>query len=261
MKLAVTGKGGVGKTTISSGLATLFARDGARVIAVDADPDSNLAATLGFPNPDEITPIGEMNDLIADRTGGVPGTTGGVFTLNPEVADIPDDFCPEHNGIRLISMGGSSREGGSGCLCPENAFLRALMGHVIFLVQDVVILDMVAGIEHLTRGTARGVDALLVVVEPGARSLETAKRIRRLAGELGIPKLLVVGNKVRNDEDRAYVKSALEGLEVAAFIPYSPDIIQTGMGREGISAALQGEVGDQIRQLKSRLVEAFGHPA
>ena len=260
MKLAVTGKGGVGKTTISASLATLFAQSGARVIAVDADPDSNLASTLGFPNPDGITPISEMSDLIAERTGGQPGTIGGAFTLNPKVDDIPDVFCPEHNGVRLVSMGGGSREGGSGCLCPENASLRALMGHVIFLTQDVVILDMVAGIEHLTRGTARGVDALIIVVEPGARSLETAGRIKRLAGELGIPQLLAVGNKVRDKEDRAFIQNALEGVEAAAFIPYSADVIHAGMGRDGVSQALDGEVGEQIRKLQASLEKRFPMP-
>ena len=260
MKLAVTGKGGVGKTTISSSLATLFARSGARVIAVDADPDSNLASTLGFPDPDSIVPISEMSDLIAERTGGQPGTIGGAFTLNPKVDDIPDDYCPEHNGIRLVSMGGGSREGGSGCLCPENAFLRALMGHFIFLSQDVVILDMVAGIEHLTRGTARGVDALIVVVEPGARSLETAGRIKRLAGELGIPQLLAVGNKVRNEDDMDFIRNGLEGVEAAAFIPYSADIIHAGMGGGGVSQALDGDVGQEIRKLQASLEERFPMP-
>jgi CO dehydrogenase maturation factor len=201
-----------------------------------------------------------MSELIAERTGAEPGSIGGTFTLNPKVDDIPDEYCPEHNGIRLVSMGGGTREGGSGCLCPENAFLRALMGHVIFLSQDVVILDMVAGIEHLTRGTARGVDALIVVVEPGARSLETAGRIRRLATDLGIPKLLAVGNKVRNEDDVAFIRDGLDGIEAAAFIPYSAHIIQAGMGREGVSQALEGAVGEQIRKLQASLEARFPMP-
>ena len=261
MKLAITGKGGVGKTTLSATLAAQFARSGARVIAVDADPDSNLAATLGFPDPENITPIIEMKDLIAERTGAPVGSSGAVFTLNPKVDDIPESFCPEHGGVRLLAMGGGNREGGSGCLCPENAFLRALMGHVIFTSKDVVILDMVAGIEHLTRGTARGVDALLIVVEPGARSLETAGRIRRLAAELGIRRVWAVANKVRAEGDREFILRALGDLDIAAAIPYSSDIIETGMGNADIAGLLDGDIGEEIRRLQALLEREFSLPA
>lgn len=254
MKLAISGKGGVGKTTLSAGLATLFARDGARVVAIDGDPDSNLAATLGFPDPDSITPIGEMEELIAERTGAQPGSSGAIFTLNPQVDDIPDTYCPEHEGIRLLTMGGGSREGGSGCLCPENAFLRALMSHLIFNSEDVVVMDMVAGVEHLTRGTAQGVDALVVVVEPGRRSLETARRVKRLAGELRIKTVLAVANKVRDEADRKFIRQELGELEVVAFIPYSSEVVESGMGGGGIAQVLAGPVGVELRKLQERLV-------
>jgi CO dehydrogenase maturation factor len=261
LKIAVSGKGGVGKTTLSAGLAASFARGGANVIAVDGDPDSNLAATLGFPSPDDITPIGEMEELIAERTGAEPGRTGSIFTLNPKVDDIPDDFCPEHAGIRLLSMGGGTREGGSGCLCPENAFLRSLMSHVIFGVDDVVIMDMVAGIEHLTRGTARGVDVLLAVVEPGRRSLETAGRVRRLSGDLGIGELWVVANKVRGDADLEFITGQLEDLEVVASLPYSAEVVESGMSQEGMAEVLDGPVGQEIGRIRARLSETFGGSA
>ena len=256
MKLAISGKGGVGKTTLSAGLATLFARDGSRVVAIDGDPDSNLAATLGFPDPDDITPIGEMEELIAERTGAQPGASGVIFTLNPQVDDIPETYCPEHEGVRLLAMGGGSREGGSGCLCPENAFLRALMSHLIFHSKDVVVMDMVAGVEHLTRGTAQGVDALVVVVEPGRRSLETARRVKRLAEELRIKTVLAVANKVRDEEDRKFIQQELGELEVVAFVPYASEVVESGMEQEGIARVLAGPVGEELRKLQERLVRA-----
>jgi len=255
VKVAITGKGGVGKTTISAGLATLCARAGRPVIAVDADPDANLAATLGFPDPDSITPISEMEELIAERTGAPVGSSGQAFTLNPEVADIPDRFCPSHDGIRLLAMGGGSRSGGSGCLCPETAFLRALLSHLIFGSEDVVILDMEAGIEHLTRGTSRAVDAMVVVVEPGARSLETAARVRELAADLGVQRVWAVGNKVRRDEDREFIARSLGDTELVAAIPYRAEVVDSGMSGAGIGAALEGDVGQQIQLLQQRLID------
>jgi len=257
LKLAITGKGGVGKTTLSAGLATLFARKGARVIAVDADPDSNLAATLGFPDPDGITPLIEMEDLIAERTGAQPGVPGSFFTLNPKVDDIPESFCPEHEGIRLLAMGGGSREGGSGCLCPENAFLRSLMSHLLFGREDVVVLDMEAGVEHLTRGTAQGMDALVVVVEPGRRSLETAGRIRKLGADLAIGTVWAVANKVREERDGQFIRQELGDLEVVSLIPYCSEVVESGMGRGGIAEVLEGPVGEEIRKLQARLEQEF----
>jgi CO dehydrogenase maturation factor len=261
MKIAVTGKGGVGKTTLAASLAALWAQDGARVIALDADPDSNLAATLGFPDPDGIAPITGMKELIAERTGSQEGAGGTYFSLNPKVDDIPESFCPEHSGVRLLVMGGSQRQGGSGCLCPESAFVRALMAHLVFGREDVLIMDMEAGVEHLTRGTSRGMDALVVVVEPGGRSLETAARIRRLASELGIPRVLAVANKVRGDEDRRYVAAGLEGWEVAAFVPYTGDVVDSGQAAGGLDRVLAGPAGAEIRRLRVRLMQEFGASA
>jgi len=252
VKVAITGKGGVGKTTLSAGLATLCARDGAHVIAVDADPDSNLAATLGFPDPDGITPLSAMQELIAERTGAQPGSSGAYFTINPEVADIPEEHCPEHGGVRLMVMGGANRSGGSGCLCPESAFLRAMLSHLMFGRDDVVILDMEAGIEHLTRGTSRAVDAMVVVVEPGARSLETARRIHGLAADLGVRRILAVANKVRHEQDREFVAAKLGDIELVAAVPYDGAVVEGGMGG-GMDATLQGVVGQQIRLLQERL--------
>jgi len=253
MKLAVSGKGGVGKTTLSAALAVLFAGRGASVIAVDADPDANLAATLGFPRADAITPLLQRRDLIAERTGARPGSYATCFSLNPWVDDIPEVCCPEHDGIRLLTLGGRERRGGSGCFCPENAFLSSLLGHLLLRRSDVIILDMEAGVECLTRGTARGVDVLLVVVEPSQRSLETARRIAGLANDLGIGKVRAVANKVRGDDDRRFVAEGLDGFEVVAFLPFGAEIVASGMGRAGIREVLDGPVGVELRELQRRL--------
>jgi len=253
MKLAVTGKGGVGKTTLSAGLSVLFSGQGARVIAVDADPDSNLAATLGFPKPDGIIPLIDRKDLIAERTGARPDSSGAYFSLNPRVDDIPEYCCPEHRGIRLLAVGGGSRKGGSGCFCPENTFLRSLLAHLLLEREDVVILDMEAGVESLTRGTAQGVDALLVVVEPGQRSLETAQRIRRLAADLDIARVWAVANKVRAQEDRHFIAQGLGGMEVVGFLPFRPEVLKSGMGHVGVREGLDGPLGEELSKLQVRL--------
>jgi CO dehydrogenase maturation factor len=224
MKLAITGKGGVGKTTLAAGLALAFAGDGKRVIAIDADPDSNLAATLGFPEPDKIVPLVEMKELIAQRTEVAPETMGGYFKLNPKVDDIPDRFSIEHEGIKLLLMG-RVKKGGSGCFCPENAFLKALLSHLFFSRDEIVILDMEAGIEHLGRGTAAGVDGLIVVVEPTMRSIETAFRIKSLAEDLKIQKVFLVGNKIRDDEDIDFIKDRASGFEILGFIWYNEGLV------------------------------------
>ena len=257
MKLAITGKGGVGKTTLSAGLSVVFAERGRRVIAVDADPDANLAATLDFPHPDRITPVAEMTDLIEERTGVRPGGSGALFSLNPRVDDIPDECGPEHRGIRLLALGGYSRQGGSGCFCPESALLRSLLAHLLFERDDVVILDMEAGLESFTRGTARGVDGFLVVVEPGRRSLETASRIRKLALDLGIERVWAVANKVRSEEDRQFIAQGLDGMGLLAALPYRTEVIRSGMGRQGIREALDGPLGGELRRLQFRLEEEF----
>ena len=261
MKLAVTGKGGVGKTTLSAGLSVLFAGQGARVIEVDADPDSNLAATLGFPKPDRITPLIERKDLIAQRTGARPGSSGTFFSLTPKVDDIPEHCCPEHRGIRLMVLGGGTRKGGSGCFCPENTFLRSLLGHLLLGRDDVIILDMAAGVESLTRGTARGVDALIVVVEPGRRSLETAQRIRGLAADLEIARVWAVANKVRERGERHFITQGLKELDVLGFLPFRQEVLKSGMGEVGIREALEGPLGTELQGLQAALEKALSLPA
>jgi len=246
MKIAVTGKGGVGKTTISAVLARLFSEKGYSVIAIDADPDANLASTLGVPDEQDIVPIVEMKQLIAERMDAEPGQMGAYFRLNPRVDDIPEKYCTRYNGIRLLVMG-TIRKGGSGCACPENVFLKELLSYLFVEEKDMVIMDMVAGVEHLGRGTARAMDMMLAVVEPNRRSIATALRIKELAADLGVSEIRVVANKIRNDEERDFIDRGVAPLEVIGYIPWNEQILKAGMGY-GIDQIYRMEQFDQIQK-------------
>ncbi len=220
MKIAITGKGGVGKTTLTALLAQAYADMGRQVLAVDADPSPCLAGALGFPEElrVQLHPIAEMDALIEERTGAKPGTVGGFFTLNPRVDDIPERFSVLHRGVRLLEMG-SVDLGGSGCICPESAMLKTLFTHLLFRKDDVLLLDMYAGVEHLGRATVDFVDAMLVVVEPTRRSLGTASQIKKLANDIGLTRLYLVGNKVRNEEEAKFLESETPELPVLGYLP------------------------------------------
>ena len=220
MKLAITGKGGVGKTTLTALLAQAYADQGRDVLAVDADPSPCLAGALGFPADlrGQLHPIAEMDELIEERTGAKRGTMGGFFTLNPRVEDIPERFSVVHRGVRLLEMG-SVETGGSGCICPESAMLKTLFTHLLFRKDDLLLLDMYAGVEHLGRATVDFVDAMLVVVEPTRRSLGTAAQIRKLANDIGLRRLYLVGNKVRNEAEAKFLEEETPGLPVLGFLP------------------------------------------
>ncbi len=228
MKIAVTGKGGVGKTTVSALLSYIFASDGKKVISVDADPDANLATALGISRDeiDGIKPIAEMSELIEERTGAKPGTSGGIFKINPRVDDIPEGYGFNKDNITLLVMG-KSKVAASGCYCPEHTLLRRLLKHLIVERDEVVIVDMEAGIEHLTRGTAEGVDAFIVVVEPGQRSIQTAHAVKGLAEGLGIKKVFVISNKVRNEEDVEFLKNELSDMEFLGSMSFNDSIMES----------------------------------
>jgi CO dehydrogenase maturation factor len=224
MKLALAGKGGVGKTSIVALLARVLKDRGQKILLIDADPDMNLATVLGIPPSTHITPIVELKDLIAERTGVEVGIPAPLFKMNPRVDDIPEKYCVEFKDIKLIVIG-AVKKGGAGCACPENAFLKNLLSYLVINRDEWVILDMEAGIEHLGRGTAIGVDHMIVVVEPNATSVETAFRIRKLAKEVGIKKLSIIGNKIGSDDEKEFLRTRLKDFNIIGFIPYS-DVVK-----------------------------------
>ncbi len=231
MKLAISGKGGVGKTTVAALLARLLAAEGNRVIAVDADPVSTLASALGIPNADEITPVSELKALIEERTGAKTGTFGSFFKMNPTVNDLPEQLSVVKDGVYLMVMG-SVDHGGSGCVCPESVMLKALVTHLVLGRKDHLIMDMEAGVEHLGRATATAVDAMLVVVEPGARSVNAAKKVKALAEDIKIKRVAAIANKVRGDADREAIAKALDPIPLLGSFPYDPKVVDADLSGE-----------------------------
>ncbi len=220
MKLAISGKGGVGKTTLAALLAQVYADQGRDVLAADGDPSPCLAGALGFPDDlrAKLSPIAEMDALIEERTGAKPGASGGFFTINPRVDDIPERFSVLNRGVRLLEMGAVDL-GGSGCICPESAMLKTLFTHLLFRDDEVLILDMYAGVEHLGRATVDFVDAMIIVVEPTRRSLGTAVQIKKLAEDIGVKRFWLVGNKVMNDDEAAFLRNESPRIPVLGLLP------------------------------------------
>lgn len=252
MKLAISGKGGVGKTTFSALLIRTLNEKGKHVLAIDADPDANLAAALGIPNAENITPISEMKKLIFERTEAQPGSIGGFFKLNPKVDDLPDALSSRFENIKLMRLGGV-KKGGSGCICPESTLLKALVTHIVLSRDEVVVLDMEAGIEHLGRATAQAVDKLVVVVEPGRRSIDTADNIRKLASEIGLHNIYVLGNKIRGPKDEEFIKKHLKGFELIGFLPYDDALIEADL--QGVSSwSAESKAAGEVRKIVDRLL-------
>ncbi len=255
MKIAITGKGGVGKTTLTSLLAYTYADLEYQVLAVDADPSPCLGAALGFPNDllAGLTPIARMDELIYERTGAKPGTTGGFFKLNPRVDDLPDRFSAVQGNIRLLELG-AVEMGGSGCICPESTMLRSLITHILLRRDEVVLLDMYAGVEHLGRATADAVDAMIIVVEPTARSIGTATQIKSLAEDLKLAKLYLVGSKLRNEDDRAFIMSRSPGLPILGYLFNDEQVIEAdrkGVPVYNLSPELTEETRNIVKSLQS----------
>jgi CO dehydrogenase maturation factor len=253
MKLAITGKGGVGKTTLTSLLAWIYSTQGSKVIAIDANPDANLAAALGFSAEESqrVTPIAEMHDLIEERTGTKQGSVGAFFKLNPKVDDIPERFSIQKNGIKLLVMG-TVKKGGAGCLCPEGAMLKSLLSHLVLSRSEVVVMDMDAGVENLGRGTAKAVDAFIIVVEPGQRSFQTARAIQRLATDLGVKKCYIVGSKTHDEEERQFIVNNLPDFEVLGFLNHYPEVAKADRLGESVYKVAPGAVND-ARNIVKRL--------
>jgi CO dehydrogenase maturation factor len=257
MKLAISGKGGVGKTTLAAALARSFASQGKAVYAIDADPDSNLASALGVTESESIVPLVAMKELINERTEHKDGSYGTFFKLNPHVSDIPEKFSRIADGVHVLTLG-TIYKGGGGCACPENVFLRTLISHLIIQRDEVVLIDFEAGLEHLGRATARGIDALIVVVEPSRRAVGTAGAIRRLAADIGVQNLSIVGSKVASDEHREFIEEAAGDIPVLGYLPHDEDILHSdleGTVAYDVSAVLRESTG-QIRGALEKAVQA-----
>jgi CO dehydrogenase maturation factor len=254
MKLAISGKGGVGKSTVAAALALLIARKGRRVLAVDADPDANLAAALGITAEQQlgIVPIAQQVALIEERTGAAVNQYGQIFKLNPEVSDIADKYAYVHEGVALLVLGAVA-QGGGGCACPESVLLSALVTDLILYKDEALIMDMEAGVEHLGRATARGVDTMLVVVEPGQRSVDCARRIVRMAGEIGMKSIQFVANKVANPEDELFIREALPGHHLLAVIPYAEELRDADRDGRSVLDGMSPELQSQLQGILTAL--------
>ena len=251
MKVAVTGKGGVGKTTLASTLARLYADEGRTVLAADVDPDANLGLALGLTQEEvnSIVPVSKMRELVMERTAANASNT--FYKLNPQVSDLPDKLAKDINGVKLLVMG-TVDTGGTGCVCPEHVMLKALISSLVFRKDDVVVMDMEAGLEHLGRGTASMMDRFIVVIEPGARSIQTWEKVKKLAGDLGITKVDVVANKVRDESDEAFIREHIPADALLGFLHYNPEVIDAD--RRGLSPYdVSPRMVEEIRQIKARM--------
>jgi len=263
MKIAISGRGGVGKTTLCALLAETYAERGRAVLAVDTDPSPSLAEALAVPGNvrSSLRPISEMGDLIEERTGAKPGASGAFFTLNPRVDDLPERFSVRHRGVRLLEMG-RVETGGAGCICPESAMLRSLFTHLLFRQDDVLLLDMYAGVEHLGRATVDFVDALVIVINPTRRSLTAADQIERMARDIGLTRVWLVGNRVRNHEDLAFLEGAATRGRLLGHLPDDPVAIEADRRGEAVYAAAPSlrRAAAQVADALDRLVGSTEPP-
>ncbi len=250
MKVAISGKGGVGKTTLAGVMARILAAAGHKVLAIDADPDANLASAVGIPQEElkNLKPLAQMRDLIEERTGATKGSYGAYFKLNPQVEDLPDRFSLNRDGVKLMLLG-TIPQGGGGCFCPENVVLKSLLAHVFIEREEYLIVDMEAGLEHLGRGTTAYMDALIVVVEPGRRSFQTARQVKELAADLGIKRVYVVVNKAANEADVEMVREHLPEFPLLGVMRYNEKVIEAdkmGVSPYDIDPAIRAEVEEII---------------
>jgi CO dehydrogenase maturation factor len=250
LKIAIGGKGGVGKTTVCAVWARLFADDGFDVLAIDADPNTNLALAFGLPSAQNPEPLIKMKELIAERTGTDRDVVGAYFRLNPKVSDLPEKYWVDVDGVKLLVLGGIT-QGGAGCACPEGAFLKALLTYTILQREEIVLVDLAAGVEFLGRASIQGIDALVVLVEPGTRSIETANNIAWMGEQLGVKFVGAIANKITDAGQAETIKSHLM-MPVLGNIDYSPDVQEADLRGKSVLEASEG-LWDQLRAARAEL--------
>jgi len=253
MKIAIGGKGGVGKTTVCAVWAQLFAAQGHDVLALDADPSLSLGAAFGLPAERTPRPLIEMKDLIAERTGTRKDAVGTYFRLNPAVSDLPEEHWLKVGDVKLLVLGAVTRAGG-GCACPEGAFLKALLTHTILQREELVLVDLAAGVEFLGRASVQGIDALVVVIEPGSRSIETAQNIAAMARDLGIGTVGAIANKVTDPAQLDLIRSKLKDIALLGAVTYSRSVQEADLQRMPVIQADAAAV-QELDQARQRLVE------
>ncbi|HVN23827.1 MAG TPA: carbon monoxide dehydrogenase accessory protein CooC [Syntrophorhabdales bacterium] len=253
MKVAISGKGGVGKTTLAGVMSRILADRGFKVLSIDADPDSNLASAIGIEPAKlkDVQPLAQMKEFIEERTGSKRGAYGSFFKMNPKVDDIPEKFSIAKDGVRLLILG-TIPQGGGGCFCGENVLLKSLLSHLFVERDEYVVVDMEAGLEHLGRGTTAYMDALIVVVEPGQRSMQTARQVKSLADDLGVRRVYIVGNKVTGEPDAAMIKEHLASLPFLGYISQNEKILEAD--KLGVSPY---DLDERIRSEVSSIIEAL----
>jgi CO dehydrogenase maturation factor len=259
MKIAVAGKGGVGKTLVAAGLAWSFSRRGFRTIAVDADPTPNLGVSLGLSirEASAILPISENASLIESKTRtGFPG----VYSLTFSVDDVIRDYAvPTPSGARLLVMG-TVKAMGSGCSCAANTVLRNLIRHLVVDRDEALVLDMEAGLEHLGRGTTEGVDVMLVVTDANAKSLETARIISRMAAESGVPNVILAGNRIGSEDEMRIISVFARENEsrLVGMIPFDPAVIKAGIGADPVMVLEGTPAMKEIERITESLLSRTG---
>lgn len=253
LKIAIGGKGGVGKTTVCAIWAQLFAKSGFDVLVIDADPNTTLASAFGVASEQCPEPLTRMKELIAERTGTGKDAVGKYFRLNPKVSDLPEKYSLEVNGLKLLVLGAIT-QGGAGCACPEGAFLKALLTHTILQRKELVLVDLAAGVEFLGRASVQGIDAFISVVEPGGRSIETANNINKMAKDLGISCIGTIANKITEPAQVEVIKSQLKDTALLGTLRYSRSLQEADLRRTAVFGA-DAEATEQLKQAKNKLVE------
>lgn len=252
-KIAIGGKGGVGKTTVSAIWAQLLAQDGFDVLAIDADPNPNLASAFGIASKQSPEPLIRMKDLIAERTGTQKDAVGAYFKLNPKVSDLPEQYWYETKGVKILVLGAITQAGG-GCACPEGAFLKALLTHTILQREEVVLVDLAAGVEFMGRASIQGIDALVLIVEPGSRSIETTVHTAKMARKLGIQRLGAIANKITEAQQIEVVRAQLDDIALLGTLKYSGLVQQADLNRTAVFGA-DAEITEELKRSKDRLIE------